>query len=416
MLVLASRHSICSIKMTIICDRRRFDGRLAEGKHMQLIKLEDIVANAKQPRRTFYDHSLEELARSIKERGVLEPIVVRPKDGKYEIIMGERRYRASKIAGLTEIPAIVREVSDEDASTDALLENFQREDLNPIDRAHAIESLLSFMTWEKCAKTLGVSESTLRRHLELLELPEAVQHELVASWDKNSCSGFTEAHARVLRALNSDPVTQQRLVEKIKNEGLSVNETQRLIDAIRNVPEKKEAFLRVPLRVTEEILKQIGKAHRKAKPFKPQTAEQHLASLEKTANQLCSLLDERLFEFLKVETMNQLLSSCATCLDELEKFVNRLRVTLQKRQDGFKEVYIHCPLCGRIELIGSLKCSVCWSVLRRCIDCGNYDKTYQRCSITQDYVYLSEAESPREDSKSYKCSNYKPRFEVKKVA
>ncbi len=383
---------------------------------MQLIKLEDIVANAKQPRRTFYDHSLEELAQSIKERGVLEPIVVRPKDGKYEIIMGERRYRASKMAGLTEIPAIVREVSDEDASADALLENFQREDLNPIDRARAIESLLSFMTWEKCAKTLGVSESTLRRHLELLELPEAVQNELIAAWDKNSCNGFTEAHARILRVLNSDPVTQQRLVKKIKEENLSVNETQRLVEAIRNVPEKKEAFLRVPIRVTEEILKHIGKAQQKAKPFKPQTAEQHLAILEKTATQLCSLLDERLFEFLKIEAMNQLLSTCTTCLNELDEFARKLRINLQKSQDGFKEVYIHCPLCGRIELIGSLKCSVCWSVLRRCIDCGNYDKTYQRCSITQDYVYLSEAESPREDAKSYKCENYKPRFEVKRAA
>jgi len=383
---------------------------------MQLINLDDIVANSRQPRRTFYDHSLEELAQSIKERGVLEPIVVRPKSGKYEIIMGERRYRACKMAGLTQIPAIIREMSDEDASTDALLENFQREDLNPIDRARAIESLLGFMTWEKCAKTLGVSESTLRRHLELLELPDTIQRELIASFDKGSSSVFTEAHARLLRVFNSDQATQQKIVEKIKTEGLSVSDTQRLIDAIKSVPEKTEAFLRVPLRVTEEILKQIGKAQKKTKPFKPQTAEQHLAALEKAMQNLSSLLDDRLFEFLKVEQRNQLLSSATALYSELDEFTRKLRLELQKGEDGFKEVYIHCPLCGRIELIGSVRCGVCWTVLRRCIDCGNYDKTYQRCSITQEYVYLSEAESPKEGSKSYKCEKYKPRFEAKKVA
>jgi ParB family chromosome partitioning protein len=102
---------------------------------MPLISLEEIIPNEGQPRKTFYEDSLQELAQSIKERGVLEPIVVRPKDGKYEIVMGERRCRAARMAGLSEIPAVVREMSDEDVACDSLLENFQREDLNPVDRA-----------------------------------------------------------------------------------------------------------------------------------------------------------------------------------------------------------------------------------------------------------------------------------------
>lgn len=381
---------------------------------MQLIKLDDIVPSTSQPRRTFYDGSLDELAQSIKERGVLEPIIVRPRDGKYEIVMGERRYRASKLAGLSEIPAIIRDMTDEDATADALLENFQREDLNPIDRAKAIELILTFMTWEKAARTLGVSESTLRRHLELIELSSVVQQALIESWDKTSESNFVEAHARILKSINNDPGTQRRMVEKIKAENLSAGDAQKILDAIREVPGKKEAFLRVPLKVTEEILKQIGKSQKKRRPFKAQTAEQHLGALEKSAAQLSDLIDARLIDFLKITQMNQLLSTSSQLLSELDEFCRAVRLALRKGDDGFKEVYIHCPLCGRIELIGSLKCGVCWSVLRRCLDCGNYDKVYQKCAITEEYVYMSDAESPKETSPSYNCPHYKPAFELKR--
>ncbi|MBN1593988.1 MAG: ParB/RepB/Spo0J family partition protein [Candidatus Coatesbacteria bacterium] len=383
---------------------------------MEHIKLDDIIPNASQPRKTFYEESLKELSQSIKERGVLEPIVVRPKGSQYEIVMGERRYRASKLAGLTEIPAVVREMSDEDMACDSLLENFQREDLNPVDRAKAIEGLLEFMTWDQCAKALGVSESTLRRYLELLELPAQVQKALVESWDKNGSATFTEAHARVLKSLNGDLATQLRMIEKIGTDSLSVAETKKLVDAITQVPAKKEAFLRIPLRATEEILQSMGRAQNKMKPFKPQTADIHLAALEKAANQLSNLIDERLVDYLKETQMNQLLSTCQGLLHEVEKLSNKIRYSLQKGDDGWKEVYIHCPMCGRIELIGSMRCVVCGTVLRRCLDCGNYDKMYQKCGISESYVYMSEADAPDEHSKSYKCEDYKPRFELSKAA
>jgi ParB family transcriptional regulator, chromosome partitioning protein len=388
----------------------------AKENSMQLLGLDQIVPTSGQPRKTFYQETLEQLAQSIRERGVLEPIVVRPKDGKYEIVMGERRYRASILAGMTDIPVVIRDLSDEDAKSDALLENFQREDLNPIEKAKAIRDMLSFMSWEKCCRTLGVSESTVRRFLELLELPDALQKELVSKNGSGPDGAFTEGHARLLRSLNGDLGIQLRIAEKIKKERLSIDETAKLIQAISDVPEKKEAFLRVPLNVTEEILRHTQREADRKKPFKAKTADQHLKAIERNAAQMTDLLDERLVDHLSAVQLNQLLSTVSSLYTNLDKYAQMLRTSLQKSDHGFKEVYVHCPLCGRIELVGSLKCGVCWTVLRRCLDCGKYDQTYQRCSVTSDYVYLSEAESPKETSKSYKCPDYKPKFEAIKAA
>jgi ParB family chromosome partitioning protein len=383
---------------------------------MQELDLDLIETTSEQPRKTFYQDTLEELAQSIRERGVLEPIVVRPMpNDKYQVVMGERRFRASKLAGRTTIPAVIRELSDEDAAADALLENFQREDLNPVERAQAIKQLLTFMSWEQCSKTLGVVESTLRRYLELLDLPESIQKEL-AMKEEESDGSFLEGHARLLKSFSGDEKMQLRLAKKIKAERLSIDETSKLIDALKEMPTKGEAFLRVPLNVTQEILRHAGRGAEKKKPFKPQTAEQHLKLVFKNATVMSDLLDERIADFLSGSAANQLLSTVSELTDELIKFGQVLRVGLQRNEHGFKEVYVHCPLCGRIELIGSLRCAVCWTVLRRCCDCGNYDQTYQRCSVSAQYVYMSEAESPDDRSASYKCEHYRPRFEAKRAA
>ena len=265
---------------------------------LQNLRLEKIVPAAGQPRKTFYEDTLQELAQSIRERGVLEPIVVRPMpDGTYQIIMGERRYRASQLAGLEEIPAIIRETSDDDARADALLENFQREDLNPVERARAIEELLQFSPMEKVSRILGCTEPTIRRHLEILELPQAVLDEMVNRENQNP---FLEGHGRVLRAIGDDPVSQVRLARKIKADGLSIDETQRLVNAIRNFPDKKEALLRVNLNTAEEIIRHTARERglRKKKPFKPQTAQTHAASVAKAVTTLGDLLDPRMVDFL----------------------------------------------------------------------------------------------------------------------
>jgi hypothetical protein len=114
--------------------------------------------------------------------------------------------------------------------------------------------------------------------------------------------------------------------------------------------------------------------------------------------------------------MNQMLSATADLAEQIVRFNKSMRDSLQASDRGFKEIYVHCPLCGRIELIGSLRCSVCWSVLRRCLDCGQYDQAYQKCMKSGYAVFMSDAESPEEKSHSYKCENYAPRFEVEAAA
>jgi len=380
------------------------------------LSLDLIVANPNQPRKMFDEKALQELAASISERGVMEPIVVRPKDGKYEIVAGERRYRASKLAGLTEIPAVVRELSDEDAAAEALLENFQREDLTTIEKARAIQGLLSFMSVDKCARSLGCSTSTLRRYMDLLDLPEAIQQELSLPPAKQQISGFAEGHARALRAFNEDLELQTRLVAKIKGENLSVEQLERLIEAIKRAPERKEAFLRIPLDATEEIMKRSGQKLEKRKGFKTRTAAEFLRTIQKAANDLTLLLDEEVKRYLNAEEMNRLLATCTGAQEELDAFSRTLRKDLMAENFGFMETYVFCGLCGRRELVGSLKCSVCGNVLKRCVDCGHYDPVYQQCALHGFYVYLSEAEQPNDDSYSFRCEDYKPKVDVGQAA
>lgn len=383
---------------------------------MEMIDLQLIAPAADQPRKTFDQGTLLELAMSIRERGVLEPIVVRPiADGRYEIVMGERRWRASQMAGLTHIPAIIRELSDEDASTDALLENFQREDLNPVERARAIKKLLEFMSWEKCLKTLGVADSTMRRYLDLLELPEAILNEILTKAGEGE-GEFLEGHAYALRPINDNAKLQIRLAKKVRAEKLSVDDLKKVIAAIAEVPSKTEAFLRVPLHVTEEILRSIGRQNKKKKPYQPKTAEQHLKAMQKATTSVLDLLDERVSEFLSIEQTNQMLSATADLADQITKFNKAMRESLQQNDRTFREIYVHCSLCGRIELIGSLRCSVCWSVLRRCLDCANYDQSYQKCTKLGYAIFMSDADSPDEKSHSFNCEHYSPRFDVEAAA
>ena len=378
------------------------------------LPLDKIRTNENQPRRTFYQETLEELAASIKERGVLQPIVVRPLGGAdkgfYEIVMGERRFRACKMLGLPSIPTIIRELSDADAATDALLENYQREDMNVIEKARAIQGLLQHMSYERIAKTLGVSEATVRRTLELLELPLQIQQELIQNPAKGGI--FQEGHARALLAINDDTSTQLRLVDKIKTEKLNISDLDKVIGGIKQFPNKKEAFLRVSVSVTEQMLRSLGAKEERKKPYKALTAEQHLKSIEKQATLLSDMLDDRIGEFLTAEHMNQLLATTAELQRDLESFNTKLRNSLATKDFGFREVYIHCPLCGRVELIGSVRCSVCWTILRRCYDCGNYDRNFEKCGVTGGKIFVAEAENPKEHSKSYRCPMYKPKFDA----
>lgn len=195
-----------------------------DGAYFEEIPLDAITPNPRQPRSTFDDEALEELAASIVEVGLLQPVVVRRLDpGKYELVMGERRLRASRQAGLDRIPAIVRETSDDDMLRDALLENLHRQELNPLEEAAAYQQLLDDFgaTHEQLAQKVGRSRPHISNTLRLLNLPPAVQNRVAAGV-------LSAGHARALLGM-SDPQAQVRLAQRIVAEGLSVRAVEEIV-------------------------------------------------------------------------------------------------------------------------------------------------------------------------------------------
>ena len=180
------------------------------------IYLDDIIPNRFQPREVFDEKALKELAVSIKEHGVIQPIIVRNVNGKYEIIAGERRYKASALAGLTKIPAIVRDLDDKESSKVALLENLQRKNLNPIEEARTYQKILELdqMTQEELAKTMGKSQSAVANKLRLLSLSEDVQEALLKE-------EISERHARALINI-PDAKKQKEMLKKVIADKMSV--------------------------------------------------------------------------------------------------------------------------------------------------------------------------------------------------
>ena len=188
------------------------------------IKISQIEPNRNQPRRAFDEDALQELAQSISEHGVLQPILVRPQIyGGYQIVAGERRYRASRIAGLTEIPAIIRELSDSETMQIALIENLQRRDLTVLEEAKGYQTLIEEFDFsqEDVARTVGKSRSAVANTLRLLGLPEPIR-------DLLEEGRLSAGHARALLALEEDADANQA-ADKIVKEGLSVRQTEDLV-------------------------------------------------------------------------------------------------------------------------------------------------------------------------------------------
>lgn len=185
--------------------------------------LDDIIPNRFQPREIFEERPLKELAISIKEHGVIQPIIVRKVNDKYEIIAGERRYKASALAGLTKIPAIIRNLDDKESSKVALLENLQRRNLNPIEEARTYQKILEIdeMTQEELAKTMGKSQSAVANKIRLLSLPEEIQKALL---DEK----ISERHARTLLNVK-DPKEQQKLLNEVIENKMTVRQLEEKI-------------------------------------------------------------------------------------------------------------------------------------------------------------------------------------------
>ena len=200
-----------------------------------MVELSELRSNPYQPRKIFDEQALEELANSIKEHGVFQPIIVKKSIKGYEIIAGERRVKASLMAGLTQIPAIVRDFNDTQMMEIALLENLQRENLTAIEEATAYKKLQETLelTQEELAKRLGKSRSHITNMLGLLTLPTTIQEDV-------STKKITMGHARVISKLD-DSNQQQELVEKVINEGISVRQLEELAketEIVKTNPQK----------------------------------------------------------------------------------------------------------------------------------------------------------------------------------
>ncbi|MGD6842674.1 nucleoid occlusion protein [Bacillus infantis] len=224
-------------------------------EEVRKIPIGQIVPNRFQPRTVFDDEKIDELSRTIHTHGIIQPIVVREfEDGKFEIIAGERRWRAMNKLGWDEVPAIVKNLSDTETASVALIENLQREELSPIEEAVAYGKLLELhnLTQEALAQRLGKGQSTVANKLRLLKLPEQVQEALLGKQ-------ITERHARSLIPLKN-PEKQVKLLEEIIEKSLNVKQTEervvKLLEQGENKPKPKRKAFSKDMRIAVNTIRQ----------------------------------------------------------------------------------------------------------------------------------------------------------------
>lgn len=208
------------------------------GEHIKQIAIEKIVPNPDQPRREFDQGALEELADSIKEHGIIQPLVVTPYGEQYRIVAGERRFRASKLAGLPTLPVIIRNHKELEELEIALVENVQRVDLSPLEQAVSIVRLRDqfSLSPKDIAKKLGKAETTVSNIIRLLQLPKKA----VAALQKNQIS---EGHARAILALKFDSKLQEQLLDLIQEKGWSVREAESFVQQQKIQNEQKSSSI-----------------------------------------------------------------------------------------------------------------------------------------------------------------------------
>lgn len=226
-----------------------------------LIDITKIQPNPNQPRTHFNETLLQELSESIRENGVLQPLLVRKKGQKYEIIAGERRYQASKLAGIEKLPVIIKDVDDQKMLELALIENLQRSDLNPIEEAKGYKQLLkeSGMTQEALSKAVSKSRSAITNSLRLLDLPDEVQQFLFDG-------KMTAGHARAILAVPFEDA-RIRLAQKVVNEGLSVRATENLapLFSVGEEPKKTKSVTPQSYKKAARALRQVFNTNVKVK-------------------------------------------------------------------------------------------------------------------------------------------------------
>ena len=226
---------------------------LSEQSQIINVEIEKISPGEHQPRKLFDDSKLEQLVNSIKNRGIIHPIIIREENGGYRIIAGERRWRAAKTAGIKTVPAIIKDVSKREAIELALIENIQREDLNPIEEAEAYERLIGEyeLTHDELSERVGKNRATISNYLRILNLPEEVKNFLIEE-------KISMGHARAILGVK-DPNDQIIISKKIHETGMSVRNLEKLVQKWDKIKKKKIPQAKVLPEVfeIEEKLKRI---------------------------------------------------------------------------------------------------------------------------------------------------------------
>ena len=206
----------------------------APENELRYIDINDIKPNAAQPRKNFDEDKLEELAESIDRHGLIQPVVLRSADQGYELVAGERRWRAARMVGLKEIPCIVKELTDEENMLLSIIENMQREDLNPIEEAEGLKQMIDTygLTQEQISRGVGKSRPYITNSLRLLKLPEKIRY-------MTADGSLSVGHARALAAIK-DVALQQKLADRAVKEGLSVRQIERLAQETRDRETRKK--------------------------------------------------------------------------------------------------------------------------------------------------------------------------------
>lgn len=264
---------------------QNFDAGLLvdESERVQQLAVTVLAPNPEQPRTVFDETALNELADSIKQYGIIQPLVVTPVDDGYHIIAGERRWRAAKIAGLKTVPTVVRTTQQQEKLELAILENVQRVDLSPLEQAVSIERLHQQfnLAYTDIAKRLGKAETTVNNTVRLLQLPADAREALISG-------AISEGHARQVLALKDSPEAQTELLRLIITNGWSVRQAERYVSSLKaGIKEAKKAEERVSgdTPETERLTKRFGtkvRIHRTAKGGRVEiafTSEEQLAKL-----------------------------------------------------------------------------------------------------------------------------------------
>lgn len=237
---------------------RGLDALIPKGDNLEgyiVASINELKPNMFQPRKDFDEETISELASSIKEKGILQPLIVRTISGGYEIIAGERRWRAAQRAGITRVPIIIKEATDREVLELALIENLQREDLNPIEEAVAYQQLIDEfeLTHEDVSRQIGKDRSTITNQLRLLKLPEEAKKALIAG-------DITAGHARAILSIESSAEAREAL-KAIQKQKLSVRKTEQLIQNISKrkkkdaKPRSDDIYIR---QITDELKKSLS--------------------------------------------------------------------------------------------------------------------------------------------------------------